>query len=87
LFSAVLGESTVYAKGYSERRFRAIQVAMTASEVEAILGPPLRQFAWGYLPLVWSYSDHPTDTDNFKRRWVAFKNGTAVKVINDFWID
>jgi outer membrane protein assembly factor BamE (lipoprotein component of BamABCDE complex) len=89
LASAILGESTVYAKGYSEHRFRTIKVGMTASQVEAIMGTPLRKGlhpAFG-LPDPWFYTYHEDMTANYKRRWVVFNNGKVVNVINDFWVD
>jgi hypothetical protein len=87
LWAARLGESTVYAKGYTLRRLRSIRIGMTGAEVEVIMGPPLRQGPWGGLPVVWFYSDQKTVEDNFWRRWVVFDNGRVVEVINDFWID
>jgi hypothetical protein len=87
LWAARLGESTVYAKGYTLSRLRSIRIGMTAAEVGAIMGPPLRQGPWGGLPVVWFYSDQKTGEDNFWRRWVVFDKGRVVEVINDFWMD
>jgi hypothetical protein len=36
---------------------------------------------------MWYYSTQPNDTANFWRRWVHFKNGKVVEIINDFWVD
>jgi outer membrane protein assembly factor BamE (lipoprotein component of BamABCDE complex) len=87
--SLLLGESTVYSKGYSEQQFRTLRVGMTAAQVEAIMGPPLWKGthpAFG-LPYTWFYTTHEDVTANYKRRWVAFQNGRVVQIINDFWID
>jgi hypothetical protein len=89
LASVFLGESTVYAKGYSEPRFRTLRIGMTASQVEAIMGPPLWKGthpSFG-LPHAWFYTDHHDVTANYKRRWVAFQNGRVIEIINDFWVE
>ncbi len=39
--AALDGHYTVYAKGYSESKFRSLRVGMTARQVEDIMGPPL----------------------------------------------
>ena len=44
--SALEGHSTVYAKGYSESKFRATRVGMTVRQVEDIMGPPLERGQW-----------------------------------------
>jgi hypothetical protein len=91
--SLVLGESTVWSKGYSEQRFRAIRVGMTDSQVEAIVGQPLWKVTH---PDVWFYSgrrgrafytNHEDRPTNYRRRLVAFQKGRVVRIINDFWID
>ena len=43
---ALDGEYTVYAKGYSEHRFRSIRVGMSIRQVEEIMGPPLEKGRW-----------------------------------------
>jgi outer membrane protein assembly factor BamE (lipoprotein component of BamABCDE complex) len=89
LACAILGESTVNAKGYSEHRFRTIKIGMTASQVEAIMGTPLRKGSHPAFGLAdpWFYTYHEDMTANYKRRWVVFNNGRVVAVINDFWVD
>jgi len=74
-------------KGYTERKFRTVTVGMTAAEVQAILGPPIKRMPWGILPEVWLYTDHKTITGNFWRRWIAFDvdSGRVEEVIADFW--
>jgi hypothetical protein len=65
---------------------------MTTAEVEAIMGRPLRIVPWdqmGGSPNVsmWFYTDQPSATANYHRRWVQFEGDKVIAVINDFWID
>ncbi len=85
--TAWLGNPTVYSNGFAENKFRSIKVGMTAAEVAAVLGPPLKREPFGGFPLVWYYSDQKTAVDNFWRRWIAFENGRVSEVISDFWVD
>ena len=85
----LLGEATVYAKGYSDRRFRSISVGMTTADVLSVMGPPLRRAPWGDHPQVWFYTDQRGITDNFWRRWLFVdpKDDRVVMIIDDFWVD
>ena len=84
-----LGEATVYAKSFSESRFRSLKTGMKAADVMRVMGPPLKQTPWGQFPQVWLYTDQRTITDNFWRRWVAVDVNTdkVVLIISDFWDD
>ena len=84
-YAARTGNNTVYAKGYTDARFRSIRLGMTAIQVEATLGPPLKIAPFGGMPSVWYYTDQETDWDNFWRRWVVFERGRVVEIISDFW--
>jgi hypothetical protein len=86
------GFSTFYSDHYSESAFNSLCVGMTHGEVEAIVGRPLGKVPWNQASGIndedmWLYSDRPDPTANFWRRWVFFKNGKVVTVINDFWVD
>lgn len=86
------GFNTIYSEQYDEGRFLSLRVGMTRAEVQAILGRPLRIAPWNgntgpQVEEMWFYSDQPDVTANFYRRWVYFKDGKAVAVINDFWVD
>jgi hypothetical protein len=86
------GTGTFYAPGYEERLFNQLRVGMSAAEVEAIIGSPLRKISWNqhmgpHHEELWTYSDRPDVTFNYWRRWVIFENGKIVNVINDFWFD
>jgi hypothetical protein len=84
-----LGEATVYAKGYSENRFRSIWVGMPMADVFSVMGPPLKWAPWGDYPRVWFYSDQETITDNFWRKWIVVdpKNDRVDVIVDDFWVD
>jgi outer membrane protein assembly factor BamE (lipoprotein component of BamABCDE complex) len=84
---ALLGHSTVYAENYNERNFQRISQGMTASEVAALIGQPLRRSSWGRYNDVWHYTDQRTPVDNFWRRWIAFERGCVADRICDFWVD
>jgi hypothetical protein len=86
------GWSTFYSDQYSESAFNSLRVGMTHVEVEAIVGRPLGKAPSNQASGIkdeemWFYSDRPGTTANFWRRWVFFKNGKVVRVINDFWVD
>jgi outer membrane protein assembly factor BamE (lipoprotein component of BamABCDE complex) len=44
--SAPSGDSTIYAQGYSESKFRSLRVGMTPRQVEEIMGPPFERGQW-----------------------------------------
>ena len=79
--------STVYASGYNESRFRAIRIGMAVSQVESLVGSPLerRPAWWSSGDDLWLYTRGRTSTG--RRRWVVFRNGKVVEVINDFYVD
>ena len=86
------GWSTFYSDQYSESAFNSLRVGMTHLEVEAIVGRPLGKAPSNQASGIndeemWFYSDRPGTTSNFWRRWVFFKNGKVVRVVNDFWVD
>ena len=89
MMSIFVGEATVYAKGFSESKFRSIKVGMKTADLLSIIGPPLKRAPWGSLPEVWYYTDQKTITDNFWRRWVVVDTnaGEVVTIIDDFWDD
>jgi hypothetical protein len=86
------GQGTIYSKDYDETKFQGLRTGMTAKEVEAIMGQPLR-----IIPLnqhqgirdeeLWHYSEQPDPTADFWRRWVEFKAGRMTRIISDYWYD
>ena len=65
VLTAVLGQDTAYASGYSDRAFRSVRVAMTQEQVHSLLGSPLT--------VTWSYRATRPQGCVF----VYFKNGRA----------
>jgi outer membrane protein assembly factor BamE (lipoprotein component of BamABCDE complex) len=89
MISAYLGHDTVYAKGFSESKFRSVKVGMKTEDLLSVLGPPLKRAPWGSLPEVWQYTDQRSITDNFWRRWVVIDLNTdsVTAIFDDFWED
>ena len=85
--------ATIYAPGYSEGHFRKVRVGMTAGEVEAIMGHPLRRDSTSqrWAPYEnWIYSDPPPPGsigDNYWRRWVMFEGGRVAVIVDDYYED
>lgn len=90
LQAALFGDSTVYARGYTDAKFQTIKVGLMADDVTAVLGPPLKVAPCGNLPSVWYCTDQKTVVDNLWRRLIAFEGGkfaVVAEVISDFWVD
>ena len=60
--SALDGEYTVYADGYSEYSFRSIRVGMSIRQVEEIMGPPQKPSGNTGSPLASTSSRSPWTT-------------------------
>ena len=88
LLAAILHpHSTAYAPGYNESRFRAVRIGMATSQVERLAGSPLerRPAWWPAGDDLWLYTRGRTSTG--RRRWVVFRKGKVVEVINNFYVD
>jgi hypothetical protein len=77
--------ATRYSPLYSEEKFRALQVGMTVSEMERIIGTPISKTEWEDGTVLWAYSDRKDDTCDFERRWVLVRNGSIAAITNDYW--
>jgi hypothetical protein len=98
--SALEGHSTVYAKGYSEYKFRSLRVGMTARQVEAIMGLPLGRGQWmvhsgsgpittgeGILDDLWYYTCAGKARGNYWRTEVSFQNGVVYGTDSTYYLD
>lgn len=99
--SALEWHFTVYAKGYSESRFRSLRVGMTVREVEDIMGPPLATGKWqvpdgrggpvtagqGELDNLWYYTRAGKVRGNLWRREVWYRNGVVDSVDGTYYLD
>jgi hypothetical protein len=80
--------NTVYSAAYDESRFRQVRVGMGSSEIQGLLGPPLRTIPWwpDRNVVCWKYSAKRKGSD-YWRRDVFMKDGKVVQVMNCYWID
>ena len=84
---------TVYSPGYSESRFRRVRIGMTPTEVESIVGHPIRKDSTSQRWSPWEnsiYSEpppHGTIGDNYWRRWVLFNDGRVSAIVDDYYED
>jgi hypothetical protein len=78
---------TLYAAGYSEARFQSIREGMTADQVLAILGPPIRKRPQPDEGETWLYSEQYHSLSDFDRRWLYLKDGVVTGIVSDYWID
>src|SRR5262249_46460988 len=101
--SALEGHFTVYAKGYSESRFRSLRVGMTARQVEDIMGLPLERGHWldpgdngvgrpitpgeGSPSDLWYYTLAGKAKGNCWRREVWFRKGVLYRTESAFYLD
>jgi hypothetical protein len=101
--SALEGHSTVYAKGYSESKFRSLRVGMTAQEVEQIMGAPLERGEWmdtgdtvvgqpvtvgeGTPSDIWYYSAAAKARGDYWRREVWYRNGLVHQLDGTYYLD
>jgi hypothetical protein len=83
--------NTVYSAGYDEIRFRQVRVGMTSSEVEALLGPPLRKVPWwpDQALVCWKYTNsRPWTSKHYWRRDVFVKDEKVCDIITRYeWTD
>jgi len=102
VFRALVGsEDTVYATGYSHSSFRTIRNGLPQSDVLALLGKPLEQFAmqedsaaddgwWYRRPNAdaegWSYSQSK-NSSHYRKRIIVFRDGQVVDTIAKFYVD
>ena len=84
------GLGTIYSEKYDESKFESLRVGMTAKEVQAIMGEPLKKVPWsehmGFQDEeMWYYSDQRNIYANYWRRCVHFRDGKTTMTINDYW--
>lgn len=81
-------EGTVWASGFSEANFNKIKLGMSVTQVQEILGEPLRKDDECRELCFWLYSGHDTGTADFDQRWVVFNNADLViEIRKSFFID
>lgn len=85
LCALMFQEDTVYAKGYSDWRFRMVKVGMNMHEVESLIGPPLGGWdGGGWFTQRWSMSAHDS---HYRFRAINFTNGRVAGKQTGFYVD
>lgn len=94
--SIIDGESTVYADGYDESRFRSLRVGMTCRQVEDLMGAALQKGQWytsggvagqGLLEEVWNYTRPDRVPGDYWQRAVYFQDGQVYRIEAGFYAD
>jgi outer membrane protein assembly factor BamE (lipoprotein component of BamABCDE complex) len=88
----LLRPGTIYSKNYDETKFDSLREGMTAGEVEAIMGEPVRRYSLYHTEghedeEQWWYTAQSDPTADYLRRWVVFKAGRVKTLISDYWYD
>jgi hypothetical protein len=88
-YDGFFGFGTVYATSYDEGRFKSIRIGMTRTQVETIMGTPLKKLSgrWQAGDEIWAYSDQPNPMANYWRRWLIFQDGKVAQIENAFYVD
>jgi outer membrane protein assembly factor BamE (lipoprotein component of BamABCDE complex) len=78
---------TVYASGYSYFAFRRLRTGMTETQVERLIGKPLKIVATATGDVVWVYSDSPVSR-SYRMREVFFDSSKrVVEIVAEFEFD
>lgn len=87
----LLTDDTIYAAGFTDDQFNAIEVGMTEAEVIHRLGPPIDE---PYVPrfegqgwdkgMRWTHSAHDS---HYKCRVVIFRSGRVSEKHAEFYVD
>ena len=85
LLSALLGDDTVYAEGYSDAKFRQVVLGSSQEEVFSILGPPLETGVHnGESILRYARSAHDS---NYHVRVIVLRDGRVSEKLHEFYVD
>jgi hypothetical protein len=85
-WSLCFREDTEYAVGYSDARFREVEIGMTENDVTQLLGAPLETRSLENDMESWRYSRSPTDT-SYRIRSVLFERGRVEAIYHEFYVD
>ena len=80
-------DSTQYAPGFSEERFRHIQRGMTREQVLGELGNPLRAVRLGEGGELWYYGWGPPDSNYWLRNLLLSPDGHVESITREFYVD
>lgn len=86
VFLKVFGEDTQFAPGYSDQKFRSLQVGASAAEVRSKLGDPLEAVSTARGGAFWFYSRSPTST-HYRLRAIHIEDERVQEVIAELYVD
>jgi len=75
-------DGTIYSTGYTEEKFRQLQVGMKVRNLETLMGPPLATVTFKD-HMIYEYSNRNSITPIFFRRWVEARGGRVSAIISD----
>jgi outer membrane protein assembly factor BamE (lipoprotein component of BamABCDE complex) len=84
----VLGDSTIWAPGYTEEKWRQLKVGMSKDDVQQLLGEPFAKLHrdHGNVSEGWYYTDRADLDGNFQQRRVKLRAGVVFEVVDEiFW--
>jgi len=91
MVSAIDGDFTLYAKGYSESRFRTVRIGMTTRQVKNLLGAPLNwdtpETSEASGEGIWCYTRPGKSPGSYWVRHIAFRNGVVDDINMHFYMD
>ena len=85
LLSALLGDDTIYAEGYSDVKFRQVALGSSQEEVLSILGPPLETGVHNGESIL-RYAKSAQDS-NYRVRVIVLRNGRVLDKRHEFYVD
>ena len=76
-------ESTIYAAGYSHKKFLEIKTGMSDTEILRILGQPIQRWADGNVT-IYAYTE---SDDNYRIRQIDILNGKVIEIRGYYYLD
>ncbi|WP_028582186.1 hypothetical protein [Desulfogranum japonicum] len=89
IFSTFFIEDTVYSEGYSEKKYKSIDLGMSKEKVLKILGKPLyTNEKWEAKKSEdrWWYTKSPGDT-HYRIREIRFSNNQVTEKHHEYYVD
>ena len=71
-------EGIVWAPNFTESKFNQVMILMNQSQVESLLGNPVRKEC-GVDLCIWVYATQNSGTADYDQRWVIFDDKGKVK--------
>jgi hypothetical protein len=88
VLSSISEEETIYAKGYSDKAWKEVNINDTIERVVKLLGDPIKIYRRDDGSSSYYYSDQKTGRSNYKMRVIIFnKEGRVKEKYREFYID